>query len=265
MSTSIIGILILCGVGCLVLIAYVAQSIENAKQERRRQILALQDRTRHCWNLVTEIPSNYLPENIRLFLLNYLSSRYKEILSIDPQNSSAKTQLTSITELKEQPYKSTLDTPEPVFNDLVTAKKTAAMVKNMVNFFVGIHKDGSLEKSSAHKFINQGKALFSIINSDISQISARMAEQEAPPRLPVALSHYNISRKQLDPFAKKGQMSERINFLDKRISALRTKVATEEQKLQLQQQHEADAQHKQDEEWNEYSEDGNWKIKQDYE
>ncbi|OMH38164.1 hypothetical protein [Motiliproteus sp. MSK22-1] len=262
MSTSIIGILILCGVGCLAFFAYIAQSMENARQERRRRILALQDRTRHCWNLVTEIPPTYLPENIRLFLLNYLSSRYNEILSIDPQDNNAKNQLTSISKLKEQPYKSTLDTPEPIFNDLVTAKNTAAMVKNMVNFFVGIHKDGSLEKSSALKFINQGKALFSIINTDISQLNARLVEQGENPRL--ALSHYNNCRKQLESFAKKGQMPERINFIDKRINVLRSKVAAEEQKLQLQQQEDA-TQQKQDEEWNEFDEDGNWKRKQDYE
>ncbi|MEH6812605.1 MAG: hypothetical protein V7677_08750 [Motiliproteus sp.] len=257
MSGGIIATLILTGVGCLALIAYVAQSVENAKQERRRKVLALQERTRVCWNLVTELPSAYLPAELRQFLLAYLTGRHQDILSIDPGNNNSKSQLSNIKELQSQEYSSTLDTPEPVLTDLITAKNTAARIKDMVNFFVGIHKDGSLEKRTAQQYINQGKALYVVIKTDVSQLAARQVEATNNPKL--ALVHYNTCRTRLEPFANKGQMPLRIKFLDERIKKLKALANDQEKEEQTIKEEE-----QLKEEWNEFSKDSDWKIKHEY-
>ncbi|MCW8887238.1 MAG: hypothetical protein OQK12_18595 [Motiliproteus sp.] len=259
MSAGIIATLILVGVGVLVAIAYVSQSIENAKQERRRQILALQDRTRTGWNLITELPPTYLPTSLRQFLLQYLTARYQDILSIDPKHSGATSQLKNINELNEQPYSSDLDTPEPIFGDLLTAKNAAGRIKDLVNYFAELHKDGALDKAQAQQYINQGKALYAVIKADIGQLTARQVEASDNAKL--ALAHYNNCRKNLEPFNSKGQMQQRIKFLDERIQALKAKAQEQEKAEQ-----EAKEQEKLKDEWNEFDKgDEDWKIKHEYE
>ncbi len=259
MSTGVIGILILVGVGCLVLAAYVAQSVENAKQERHRQVLLLQERARKGWNLITEIPSCYLPAELRAFLLSYLSTRYNDILAIDPKNSSAHNQLSSLNELQNQPYSSNPDSPEPVLGDMLTTRNAAARVKDLVNFFVDVHKDGALAKNAAQQYINQGKAIYALIKTDLLQLTARQVEGSDNPRL--ALAHYSNCKKRLEPFEKSGQMPLRIQFLNTRITDLQQQVSKLEQEAAS-----TSGEEKLEQEWDKFSQkDNDWKIKHEYE
>ncbi len=225
MSSSVLGISILVGLGCLILVAYIAHCIEKAAEQRRLQVLALQKKIRRGWNLVSELPAAYLPANIRQLLLAYLHGQCQHVLNLDPKHSATQARLASIEELQSHPYDGSSDCAEPVFNSIASAEKTAALITELSKFFVDIHSAGSLDKSSTQHYVDQTKALHSLIQIDIEQLAARHAE--ATGRYKRALFRYRHCRKRLQSFVDQGQMTARMEFLDQRIETLTNQLETD--------------------------------------
>ena len=66
----------------------------------------------------------------------------------------------------------------PPFNDPISGQGIRARIKDLVNTIVAMNKEGSLDKTSAVKYANQGKMMFELISVDITMIGARNAEQQ---------------------------------------------------------------------------------------
>ena len=250
--------LIIAGVVAMVAVAFFVQTMENARQERHRRVLALQDHTRHLWNSMG-IPANYMTAPLRQFLLAELKRCYLEILALEPRHSAATGQLKNLEEVTQQPFDSLIDSIKPAFNDHMSGQKIRTDVKQLVNHMVQLHNDGLLDKSAAQQQINTGKALFTLASIDLSLLTAREMEHSNNPK--AALTHYANCLKHLEKAHPYLNIPSRIAQVRNKVETLRNDAKMQQSGAEQRQQ--ADEK----EQWAEMmkSDQADWKIKQDYE
>lgn len=258
MNAGTIAALIIIGIIVMVLVAFVAQSMENARQERHRRVLALTDHARQLWNSLHGIPATYLLPELRLFLIDELIRCYQQILALEPRHAQAGGQLKQLNELKQQPWERQVDTLTPAFTDHVSGQQIRTELKQLVNHIVRLHTDGLVDKALAQQQINLGKALFSLVSVDIGLLTAR--EMEHGDNSKAALAHYSSCLKHLEKLDPLLQIASRVAYVRNKVESLRATVTDA-----IKQ----DAQKREDDEqeWQKFvgSEQADWKIKQDYE
>ncbi|MEH6473555.1 MAG: hypothetical protein V7752_20195 [Halopseudomonas sp.] len=257
MSPAWIVTLIIAGIVVMVGAAFIAQSVENARKERLRKISIINERIRHLSGIVSDIPNNYMTADLRLFVIGLLRKNYSAIIALDARHSSAKVQLQQLEEQAKQPFTSELDSLKAPFNDTVTGQGIRARIKDLVNIIVAMNKDGSLDKPTAVKYVNQGKMMFELVTVDITLISARTAEQ-GDKNIKAAAVHYSSCLKKLLKINSQGQFNKRLNHMKSKLQQL-------QEKLKAQTAQDSPAPEEQDE-WSKFKSDNDdWKIKQDYE
>lgn len=257
MSTGLIVTLIMIGILVMVCAAIIAQSVENARKQRQLQITVLQQRTRHLSRALNDIPNPYMTVALRAFIIALLRKSYSAILALDAKKSAAKTQLQQLEELSKQVFTNELDSLKPPFDDLATGQEIRNRIKNLVNIIVEMNKDGALDKPSAVKYVNQGKALFELISVDIILIGVHEAEKN-DTNLKVALASYSNCLRQL---LKINTQSE----FPRRISHLQAKVQQLEGRIKIQREQAAALVAAEQREEHDFDPDKDWKMKHDYE
>lgn len=260
MSPGLIVTLIVVGILVMVGAAVIAQSVENTRKERRRQITIINERIRHLSGIINDIPNNYMTSDLRQFVASLLRKNCITLLALDASHSGAKSQLQQLDALSKQTFTNELDSLKAPFDDPVSGQDIRSRIKNLVNIIVTLNKEGALEKSTAVKYVNQGKIMFELISVDITLIGARNAEKD-DSTLKSALINYSSCLKKLMKINTQAQFTQRIAHLQAKSQQLQEKI-----KLQTEQTATlATAESSEQSKRGGLDQDEDWKIKQDYE
>lgn len=259
MTPSLIATLIIAVVVALVIIAFIAQSIENNRKERHLQALALQAQTRQARSILTDVPHHYLPGELRKLLYAYLAGRYKEILALEPNNLNASSQLQTFEDLMKESAPPA-ETTQQAFSDHLSAQAARHRLKQLVDLIIEMNNQGLLDRTGAQNYINQGKTSYKLLSTDINLLTAKKIESSGNPTL--ALTHYLNCRASLKTLNTQNQLDNKIQKIEETIKELQLFAKTEA----ADKDHAIQAQAQQDDAWNELTDsDSHWKIKQEYE
>lgn len=260
MSPAVIVTLIIVGIVVMVGAAFIAQSVENARKERLRRIAIINDRIRHLSGTLNDIPNQYMTTDLRQFVIGLIRQSCAALFTLAPNHSGATAQLKKLDELSTQAFANELDSLQPPFEDPVTGQNIRTRIKDLVNILVALNKDGSLEKSLAVKYVNQGKMLFELISVDVSLLAARHSEKDENT-FKAALINYSSCLKKIQKINTQSQFTHRIAHLQAKTEQLQQKVKTQVEKAA------ALAAEKAVEEEKNTRADSNkdWQIKHDYE
>ncbi|WP_293267135.1 hypothetical protein [Neptunomonas sp.] len=90
MSSTGTAITIIIVVGVLISLAYIVQSIENQRQQKRARIQAIRNNIRNVERLYDTLPNRVIPEQLNHFISHHLHSQWKKILLLDNNSSFQK-------------------------------------------------------------------------------------------------------------------------------------------------------------------------------
>ncbi|MEH6652312.1 MAG: hypothetical protein V7707_20005 [Motiliproteus sp.] len=258
MSPAVIVTLIIVGVVVMVGAAFIAQSVENARKARQRKISIFNERSHKLSSMLTDIPTDYLTADLHQFLVRLIKQNCTAILALEARHTYANQQLKQIEQLNQQPHSGDLDSLKAPFNDVITGQGIRVRIKDLVNMIVAMNKDGTLDKATAVKYVNQGKTVFQLISVDITLISARTAEQ-GDKNIKAAAVHYSSCLKKLTAVNSNNQFNKRIAHVKRHLQQAQEKI-----KALSSQAAQTDSN---DDEWDKYdnNNDNDWQIKQDYE
>ncbi|MFT6915832.1 MAG: hypothetical protein ACJAWL_002142 [Motiliproteus sp.] len=257
MSTGLIVTLIMSGILVMVGAAIIAQSVENARKQRQLQITVIQQRIRHLSRIINGVPNPYMTATLRQFIIGLLYQSCSAMLALDAKQSAARTQLQQLEALKKKVFPNELDALKPPFDDLITGQEIRNQIKSLVNIIVEMNKDGTLDKPSAVKYVNQGKIMFELISIDIALIGAQNAEKKEST-LKVALDSYSNCLRKLLKINTQSEFTQRISYLQSKVQQLKERLKTQRDKAAALV---AAAQPKE----NELDPDRDWQMKHDYE
>ncbi|KEA63996.1 hypothetical protein ADIMK_1731 [Marinobacterium lacunae] len=225
MSPTQIGMLILGGILVMAVTAYIIQSIETQRRERRMKLLALKDQIRRADHLLGSLPAFYVTPDIRAVLIKYMELRWQQVLELD-SNPIYKKELDKLTEQASTPF-------EPgqypsgsltYCSDRDTARRSRALLRELAQFLTDLQKQQLFSQQTLNAMIKHIKLSYSRLTIELELMDAQTTEELSGPQ--VALHTYRSAMARLQGFNSAYQIDAQIFALSRKIESCE-KVAEE--------------------------------------
>lgn len=222
MSTELIIILSVLGVGGLIGLFYVSHAIEKQRRQKALMIANLSDYAFRLQRLLDFIPAAYLSKEVRLLLLNQIKKRMEKLIELAPDNEkfakkldSCNTQIADIQSTSTPPQAPQLKTPEEA-NELRTLLQELSKV---IEYFV---QSKVLPAAEAQRHMVSIQNSFIDANLNYLLQMGQAARQEKKPKL--AIHHYQKALAEMHKRNQNGQYNEKIQQLKTVLGELQTEA-----------------------------------------
>jgi len=199
------GLLILAAVLLLAVAAYIAQQVENRRQARRLQVMALKDRIRRASYLLDNLPAQFQTPEIRQVVgstINHLLDRLQKLdrkAEYRQQQEALQQQLAQPTAIPPFPAGSL-----SLMQDRDSARRARAMLRELGQFIKQQHENGELSLEAASTTMRQVKSGYHRVTCDLAILDALQIESSRGPQ--VAVHQYRSCLSKLR--AIRGQQTE---------------------------------------------------------
>lgn len=261
MDSIFLGALVAAVITAAAMTAYIAHSFEQSRQIKLQRLHELHAMVQEAEMFLYKIPSCYLPAEVRLCLIQLLLATYQGILDLDRKNIQAKQAIATLDTLRNTNYTHNPDPSKPVSSEVTIAKKTAELVKNMTNFLVRLNDQGVLKTVDAEQLVNQCKAMYLLVNTDIDLIAAKNIVNNGNPQ--IAALRYAKCSQNLNSIDSENEMPNRRQYIKECVNEVNEKI---EAVRVLVEQMNVDKEP--NDEWDEFAEkqkkDDQWQVKNSY-
>lgn len=244
------GVLILSGI--LVLVVYGRQQHEKKKLEQLRRIRALADRGQQIAQLIDSIPSQYLSQDLRVFMLEQWRNTLHEQEELGCTERRIKTEMEAL-QAKLNDVRSGKQTGGKVATDINGANLVRRGLKQLHKVILELYKDKKIAHRVAQIYINEIKLGFTHTLIEVFKASARQAEIEKNWR--VAVVHYKRIMSELNKSNPNGIHNQTLLECRQSIAELEEKIAAEAENANTELSASVDTL---------ISEEDSWKKKQLY-
>ncbi|WP_432698242.1 hypothetical protein ACQUQP_07835 [Marinobacterium sp. YM272] len=250
MSPTQIGILILGGIVVLAVTAYIVQTIETQRRERRLKLLALRDQIRRADHLLTSLPAFYISPDIRTVLIKYMERRWHQMLELE-RNAAYQQELQRLTQRASEPfepgqYPSGSLTHSP---DRNMARSTRALLRELAQFLTELQKQNLFSKGALQQMVRHIKQSYTRLTIELEIMDAQQTEQVAGPQ--VALHAYRSALTRLQNFNDAYQIDVQIFALTRKVEECQ-QVADEYREKEEEERRRIDAAEKEREQRERY-------------
>ncbi|GGO79969.1 hypothetical protein GCM10011348_15600 [Marinobacterium nitratireducens] len=222
MSPTETGLLILAGVLALAVAAYVAQQIENQRQARRLQLMALRENIRRASYLLESLPPQFQTSEIRQVIGATINSFWDRLLKLE-NKAENRAQQEAFKQQLAQPLPAT---PFPagsltLMPDRDSARRARAQLRELGQFIKQQHDRGELSAQAASLTIRQVKSGYHRVTVDLSILDAIEIETGRGPQ--VAVHQYRNCLGKLRSI-KGGHTEQQIANLQARLATVEAQI-----------------------------------------
>lgn len=216
MSPTQIGMLILGGIGVMAVTAYVIQSVEAQRRERRMKLLAIKDQIRRADHLLSSLPSFYVTPDIRAVLIKYMELRWQNAIELD-SNPAYRQEIAKLEQLASEPFEPGLyPTGSLTYcSDRDTARRSRALLRELAQFLTDLQKQQLFSQQTLNGMIRHIKQSYSRLTIELELMDAQMTEEISGPQ--VALHTYRSALTRLQGFNNAYQIDVQIFALTQKI------------------------------------------------
>lgn len=239
MSPTQVGILILGGILVLAVTAYIVQTIETQRREKRMRLLALRDQIRRADHLLSNLPAFYISPDIRSILIKYMDLRWHQMLELE-RSPIYQQELEKLAQRASEPfepgqYPAGSLTYAP---DRNTARSTRALLRELAQFLADLQKQNLFSKNGFQAMLRQIKQSYSRLTIELEIMDAQQTEQVAGPA--VALHTYRSALSRLQNFNDAYQIDVQIFALSRKLEECQ-KIADEQRAKEEEELRRRDA------------------------
>lgn len=254
MDTITIVLLLAGIVAASLIIIVISQMREKARIERARKMTGQEDAYKRASRLFTDIPGQYLTDDLKLFLLKCMEDACKDLMALKSEKP-VKDWLASVQEARQKVAGKTdqrratrIDSPE-------RANDTKALLQSLFKLIESKHKAGRVDAATAKKNLKYVLFLVHKTHADLHVFQARDYIRQNEIRKAIHAYHLastEIGKSRDNPLAMKAVKSFRTRI--KELEAMSAQGAID-----------AGSSAKLDKEWDHFLEDDDsWKKKADY-
>lgn len=239
MSPTQIGILILGGILVLAVTAYIVQTIETQRREKRMRLLALRDQIRRADHLLSNLPPFYISPDIRSILIKYMDLRWHQMIELE-RNPSYQQELEKLAQRASEPfdpgnYPAGSLTHSP---DRNTARSTRALLRELAQFLTDLQKQNLFGKNALQAMLRHIKQSYTRLTIELEIMDAQQTEEVAGPQ--VALHTYRSALTRLQNFNDAYQIDVQIFALSRKMEECQ-KIADEQRAREEEELRQRDA------------------------
>lgn len=226
MSTELIIAVVVLGLGGLVGLFYVSQSIEKQRRQKALLIASLSDQSFRLQRLLDFIPPAYLSRDIRQVLLRQIKARFDRLVELAPGNEKIAKKLESCNaQLAELQTPPTAPPPAPAFKSPDEANELRTLLQELSKVIESFAQSKIIPATDAQKYLHaiQGSFIEASLNYFLQL--GNTARQQKKPKL--AIHHFQKALAELQKRNQQGAFRERIEQIKQVIEELQVESAAE--------------------------------------
>lgn len=253
MGTSFFFTLSIAGlIGLLLLIAFIAQTIQRRREQQKRIIAALKSRIRKLNELRDICPIGFLSSNFLSLIINDIIDAYRQLQTLD---NTSRIYPTAIRELGTQLQEITQSQKQRLrLNDIQQVNVLEQHLKALQRYLQTLLQNNKLDLNKAKPFLNELKDRKLFLTYSLNDINGNL--ELAKGRNNYALLYFEKALKIYKVHPAVEEDSVKIQKQQEEVKALRKQVAAEKQKAAEKQAEENTA--------NDDDTDSSWKKKKMY-
>ncbi len=238
----------------IVLIVF-SQMRERARIERARKMTAMEDRYKRASRLMSELPGQYLTDDLKLLLIRNMEDSCKALIALKSGSSVASWQA-SVQELRQK-VENNDDQRQPVKIDSPDKSSyVQELLQNLFKMIETMHKAGQIDGPTAKKNLRFVLFLVHKTHADLHVFQARDHVRQNQIRKAIHAYHLastEMGKSRDNPIAAKAVKSFRTRI--KELEAMEKGSANEQPEA---------GPSKLDREWDTFLHDDEWRKKADY-
>ena len=253
MDPILIVLLLIAIVGVSLTIIFVSQMREKARIERVRRMTALEDSFNLANRLLSELPGQYLTDELKLLLLKRMEDACNGLLTLKSDQPVSKW-LEGVRQTRQQIKDNNDKRPAVKIDSPDKANYIKKLLQNLFAMIEAMHKAGRIDGASAKKNLKHVLFLVHKTHADLFVFQAR--DHLKKNELRKAIHAYHLASTEM------GKSSDNPLAM-KAVKSFRTRIKELEAQIADGNLEESDS--KLDKEWDNFlQEDESWKKKADY-
>lgn len=261
-STSVITLIIVLLVALLAY-AFVSQTMERKRKQRKRMLAALKLRTKDFKYMISGFPPDFLSKDLSALVHRCLIEVLEQLVGLEPSNKAYSEELALVSKQLEEakrkpkkPARTKLTNPQQV-------KEVKSMLQSLHNFIGQQQQRGNLSMAQFKQYESQIKQLVVQLTVDSYILNAKQAQGSNKGRL--AIHYYTLAKKLLAKESGNADYQTQIEQLSSTINELEVELAEQEPEYEADKEAEAGRENASSE-WDEFNKDPEdpWKKKSVY-
>lgn len=260
--TVITGIIVILAV--LVCYAFVAQTIQNKRERRKRLLAALKSQSRNFKFILDGCPDGFLTKDLKLVVLRSLIEVSEKLSREEPKEPQFGNDLKHYTERLAEAQREEPNPQRVAIENPQQIKEAKMSLEELHRFIFNLEGQNRVTRNQGDAYRNQIKQLVLQITVDGYFISGQSAKQAGKTKL--ALHYFDLAFKLLAREDKYGLFKNKSQQLQSLTEELKAQLSEEEGEAALSSE-ELKAQSELTGEWDKFSGESDedlWKKKQVY-
>lgn len=218
MSTELIIILTVLGVGGLIGLFYVSHIVEKQRRQKALLVANLNDHAFRLQRLLDFTPAAYLHKDVRLLILNQIKERLDKLVELAPGNDKFNKKLQSCLAQISEAQNPAANPPPPAIKTPDEANELRTLLQELSKTLESFVQARILPAADAQR--HQAFIQSNFIEANLNYLIqlGQVARQEKKPKL--AIHHIQKALAEMQKRNQKGQYSARIEQLTLLIEEL---------------------------------------------
>ncbi len=238
-----------------IVIIVTSQMRERARIERARKITALEDNYKRASRLVSELPGQYLTNDLKLLLIRSMENSCRALVALK-SGSPVATWQASVAELRQKVENNDDQRPPVKIDSPDKSNYVQELLQNLFKLIEAMHKAGQIDGPTAKKNLKFVLFLVHKTHADMHVFEAR--EHVRQNQIRKAIHAYHLASTEM------GKSRDNPMAL-KAVKSFRTRIKElEAMENGGEQEKPEDGPSKLDREWDTFLHDDTWRKKADY-
>jgi len=256
-TVSIIVLLLI--IGGFIGFAIFLQLKEQARLAKLRKVATLNNRLRQVNRYLDEMPPQYQPKDMRLWLFSRMIAAYDELLQIQPDATLTRRRANLAEEMLDFQTSKQKRRLKPM-NDEVLILEVKRLFESFQSFLITSKKENNINSDLAHRYSKMIDFFYYKVNADYHAYLARKAFLSG--QLETAVKMYKEALSQLTPIKESPEAKSIILKYKDVIQEIENDLALQKKEADEIKRKEAEASSEElDNEWSNFIEDSTFKEK----
>lgn len=261
--TAVVVTLLLLVIGGFIAFAIYLQLKEQARIERLRKAALLHNQLRQERRFLDELPAQYQPKDMRLWLYTRIIATCDELLKIQPEEPLSRRRRFLHEEMVQFQSSKEKRRAKPVIDD-VQILELKRLFESFTSYILNCKADKKIDHESAERFESLLHLYKYKVNADYHAYLAR--QFFLTHKMDEAIAEYHEAIAQLKPIHEQPEAAESITKYEEIIQEIEDdlELQRKEAEAALENQEDAEAEEELDEEWQKFMSDGEFERKKHF-
>jgi type II secretory pathway pseudopilin PulG len=260
MSSITIISLIIVLLAALVCYAFVSQTVQQKREQRKRLLAALKTQARSFKFVLSGCPEGFLTKELTLLLQRSLIEVSEQLARVEPGDPSHTQDIQTYSSMLSETQRQPATSGRPAITNPAQVKEIKMALEELHRFVFKQEGQQKLTRNQADIYRNQIKQLVLQLTVDGYILNGMQAE--AKDKLKLAVHYLDLAQKLMIREGRGG-------VFDQKVADIQSKVAELKERMEIEgiAQTEVDTNEQQelDDEWGKFNDDEEvWKKKQIY-